>query len=463
MAKYILRFSLGLSIFLFSLLSSYSLSFSLNQESDIIKQILNQTYVDEITFENNEEENKKTEEEKIEEIFERLDPYTKVYTKEELEKRMNYTNYKKIGIGVLVNKTEDGFVQVLDLYDGGAKDAGVESGDLIVRVGSEFVMDHSLPRVIEMISGEVGSFVDVLVFRESKGMIEKRIERKMIRFPAAYGSVLSGNIGYLQIATFSEDLMKDVLKEMKKMDGVDSYIIDLRNNTGGYIDSAKKLLGMFPKVKTAYLLDTKDFQKERFQTIKQQMEINGSVALLVNQYSASASELVAGAFKDYGVGKIYGQNTFGKGSMQGLFQLDDGSGDPKAIFVTVARFFSPKGNTIDIVGIQPDLTTEPGGELLRAHEGILNEKFLGFEEIDDIRFESTNEGILVRFSSEFNLRNRSRRDFSLVQIGREKFDYKIRAMGKNTLLVEVASDFSGRIYVDPRSGVDEIGRYGKIE
>ena len=176
--------------------------------------------------------------------------------------------------------------------------------------------------------------------------------------------LLYGNVGYIGLNTFSDDgaTLVQQAKEALQKQGATSFILDLRNNGGGFVHTAEELVGLFPKSPYAYALHTRK-QDGLVKSVQQTSLFPANTKVLINGYSASASEMVAGALVDQKSATLYGQTTYGKGSMQSFYNLSDGS----YLKLTVANFTGPKGTIIHKTGVKPQITTTVGQELEKAH------------------------------------------------------------------------------------------------
>ncbi|WP_026894628.1 S41 family peptidase [Clostridiisalibacter paucivorans] len=290
-------------------------------------------------------------------MFESLDdPYSVYMTEDEFNNFMEHTKGSYGGIGVIVTPGEDNMITVVSpIEDTPGYRAGFKPGDKIIKVnGEEFTADK-LDDAIKIMKGEPGTEVNITVMRrdgEGKpNYIEMPITREEIRLESIKSKMLSDDIGYIRIIQFDELVYDDFIEhyEALKNEGMKGLIIDLRNNPGGLLDKcvdiADKLIGKSVVVYT----ETKSGDREYFKSDSD--KINIPYTVLINEGSASASEILAGAVKDTKSGTLIGTKSFGKGIVQRINQLPDGSG----FKLTVSKYFTPNGVSIHGEGITPDI------------------------------------------------------------------------------------------------------------
>ena len=232
-----------------------------------------------------------------------------------------------------------------------AEKAGVKTGDFIVNVEGEDVTAENVSKMSDKIKGEEGTKVKIKV-RRGEEIIDFEIERKKIVISHIKARVLENNIGYIDIKDFdggTAEEFKTKYDELSKK-GIKSLIIDIRSNGGGIVDESLNILDMLLEKDTTLLITVNKKQEEEVTKAKKKQEIDIPVIVLTNQYSASASEILAGALKDNGRAKIVGTKTYGKGVIQTLRTLTDGSG----LKTTTEEYYTPNRNKINKIGIKPD-------------------------------------------------------------------------------------------------------------
>jgi carboxyl-terminal processing protease len=250
---------------------------------------------------------------------------------------------------------------VTPFVTGPAYEVGILPGDIIYKVEGKEVTGFDLTEVVSRIKGEEGTKVKVAIIREGETEpLEFAIPRKMVEVPTISYEMLDGKIGYITISEFDEvtaQQFRDALDELDKQ-GQKGLIIDIRNNPGGLLNTVSDMLDrMLPKGLIVYTKDKYGNREEKKSDAKE--EFSKPLAVLINGKSASASEIFAGAIQDYDKGTIVGTTSFGKGIVQSIIPLQDGT----AIKVTVSKYFTPKGQDIHGIGIKPDVTVELKDEL----------------------------------------------------------------------------------------------------
>lgn len=332
---------------------------------ELIKKYLQKYYIGELNPENMEEM-------AIKGYVAGLgDEYTEYLTKDEYEDLLVSVTGDFVGIGIYMAQDNDGNVVVLmPMENSPAEDAGIEAGDIIVSVDGESCKNVDLNVVSSKIKGEEKTKVALEILRENE-TIQKTIERRTVEIKNSESKVLDGNIGYIIFTTFDEKCAEQIEKYLKEFEtqGIKSVIIDTRNNTGGIVTEAIKISELFIE-KGNVIMRTYDKDKKETvieSTANSTFDMN--VILLVNDYSASATEILAAALKDNHAATIVGTKTYGKGVMQEIREILNG-----AIKITIEEFKTPNGENINKIGITPDVeveddeTTEEDEQLQRAIE-----------------------------------------------------------------------------------------------
>ena len=284
------------------------------------------------------------------------DEYSEYLTKEDWEDFETYALGNYVGIGIYMSTDKnDNVVVVEPIKDSPAEKVGLKPGDIIVGVNDESVIGVSSENVSNMIKGEEGTKVKITVARGDE-YLDFEIERKSIKIYHVESEMFENNIGYLELLTFDEGCAKELKQKYTELknQGAQKIILDLRNNTGGLVTEALDILDLFlPKGETVLItVDAKDNQE--LSKTNDAQYIKEDVVVLVNEYSASASEIVAGALKDTKRAQIVGKTTYGKGVIQSVFMLEDGS----ALKLTVEEYYTPSKTKIHKVGIKPDYEVE---------------------------------------------------------------------------------------------------------
>ena len=288
------------------------------------------------------------------------DVYTNYYTPEEYASFMESSNGSYSGIGAMLSQDYNtGIITVVKVFEGSpAAEAGVQPDDILYKVKGEEVTGMDLNLVVSDLKGEEGTDVEAS-FMRGTDVLDLTLTRRSIEVPTVEYRMITDKIGYISISEFddvTDDQFIAALDDLNSQ-GMENLIIDLRDNGGGLVDVTCDILDqLLPEGLIVYTED-KDGNREE-ETSDAEHYFPGKMAVLVNGNSASASEIFAGAIKDYGVGTLIGTQTFGKGIVQSLFPLSDGS----AIKVTVSRYYTPAGNNIHEVGITPDIILEKDTE-----------------------------------------------------------------------------------------------------
>lgn len=285
------------------------------------------------------------------------DKYTMYYTADEYKALKESTNGKFYGIGAVCQLSGEGGVLLVDVYDNGAGyQAGLRSGDRVVNVDGRDIKDMELSSAVALIKGDKGTSVTLEVIRGTErltfSVVRDAVEAKTVSY-----TLLDNNIGYLSISQFEEVTTKQFKAAVEDLQsqGMKGLVIDIRNNPGGLLDTVVGMLKyMLPDGLIVYTEDKQGNRKEY--KGQDNDEFNLPLAVLVNGNSASASEIFAGAIQDYGKGTIIGTQTYGKGIVQTVKPLTDGS----AIKFTIAKYFTPKGQDIHGKGVTPDIVVEYG-------------------------------------------------------------------------------------------------------
>lgn len=283
------------------------------------------------------------------------DKYTMYYTADEYKALKESTNGKFYGIGAVCQLSGEGGVLLVDVYDNGAGyQAGLRSGDRVVNVDGRDITDMELSSAVALIKGDKGTSVTLEVIRGTERLtfsaVRDAVEAKTVSY-----TLLDNNIGYLSISQFEEVTTKQFKAAVEDLQsqGMKGLVIDIRNNPGGLLDTVVGMLKyMLPDGLIVYTEDKQGNRKEY--KGQDNDEFNLPLAVIVNGNSASASEIFAGAIQDYGKGTIIGTQTYGKGIVQTVKPLTDGS----AIKFTIAKYFTPKGQDIHGKGVTPDIVVE---------------------------------------------------------------------------------------------------------
>lgn len=286
------------------------------------------------------------------------DDYASYYTQEELKKLYESTSGEYRGIGAkLTQDVQTGIVTVVTCFKGTpSEQAGMLPGDILYKVNDTEVTGMDLTDVVTLIKTAEGDTVHIQVAREGENdYLEFDVARTEVSIPTVTAQMLDDEIGYMVVSEFDSvtvEQFKNAMQELESQ-GMQKLIIDLRNNLGGVLEGCCDMLRqMLPKGLIVYTEDKYGNRKEY--TCDGEHEFTKPLVVLVNGYSASAAEIFSGAIKDHGVGTLVGTTTFGKGIVQRIVELGDGT----AVKLTISKYFTPNGTDIHKKGIEPDVEVE---------------------------------------------------------------------------------------------------------
>lgn len=285
------------------------------------------------------------------------DPYTVYYTPEMMKSFMEQQTGSYVGIGVTVFLDDDGLATIADIFDDSpAKAAGMRNGDKIVMVNGEDVTSITdLNLIVQKIKGMPDTEVTLTIFRpEVNNYVELSMVRKVINLVYIESRMINDNIGYIQLKLFDEDITQDFVTHVNRLlsQGAKGLILDLRNNPGGDYSQVVRMADII--VPEGLIVYTEDRNGNRNEEKSDSRELNIPLTVLINEYSASASEILSAAIKDYQKGTLIGKTTFGKGLVQSIIPLEGNAG----LKFTSARYFTPSGISIHGVGVTPDIEIE---------------------------------------------------------------------------------------------------------
>jgi carboxyl-terminal processing protease len=294
-------------------------------------------------------------------VLQSLDPYSAYMSPELFREMQTDTRGEFGGLGIEIGM-EAGVVKVISpIDDTPAAKAGIKAGDYIVKIGKEQVQGKSLMEAVKLMRGPVGTSIDLTVRRKNvKKPLEFKVIRKIIEVQSVSSSVISKdkNLGYIRLKSFNENSDEQFLKLIKKFEKnskIKGYVLDLRNNPGGLLTQAINITDFFlddgeiVSTKGRKVSETRKFFARKGDVIK-----GKPIIVLINNGSASASEIFAGALKDHKRAVILGENSYGKGSVQSIIPLRNGGG----IRLTISKYYLPSGKSISEVGVTPDILVE---------------------------------------------------------------------------------------------------------
>ena len=283
------------------------------------------------------------------------DPYTVYLNKKDFQQLSEMTVGSFGGIGIVFGKRGNDYVVISALEDNPGAKAGIRSGDIITAIDDKSTREMNMEQVANKIRGKYGTTV-TLELKDKEGKLRKvNVVRAEIKNPSVAGQMLANTkIGYIRIAIFNENTGDDFAQKYAELEkqGMQALVLDLRENPGGILNAGVDVARMLvPKGPIVSVIDKNGNKYEETSSLE---KVKYPLAVLVDHGSASASEIVAGAIKDTKSGKLFGVKTFGKGSVQSVYRLDNNT----AVKITVAKYYTPSGVSIHNVGIEPDVKVE---------------------------------------------------------------------------------------------------------
>ena len=321
------------------------------EEFTVVFSDIKQLYVDDV-------DNKELFNNAIKGMVSGLDPHSVYLEPKEQKSLMESASGKFGGLGIVISKKDEGIQVISPIDDTPAYKAGIQAGDLIVKIGKKPVRGMSLEDGVDLMRGEPGTDIQITILRKNKKPFVVNITREIITIVTVKGYILEEDIGYVRVSSFqgpTANLLKETIKKLVKENGgfLKSLILDLRNNPGGVLNGAVDVSNLFID-KAGLVVYTEGripSSKLKFKTERGDILLDSPMVVLINEGSASASEIVAGALQDHKRAIIMGSTSFGKGSVQTIIELDGGYG----LKVTTARYYTPNGRSIQAKGIVPDI------------------------------------------------------------------------------------------------------------
>jgi carboxyl-terminal processing protease len=292
-------------------------------------------------------------------MMQNLDAHSNYLIEKDYKRLKVQTDGEFGGLGITVGIRDGALTVIAPLEDTPADKAGLESGDIILKINEESTLNMTIDEAVSIMRGKVGEPIDITIVREGEAKpIVVNIIRGNITIQSVYTKTIDDKILYIRVTNFDKKVQKDVEKAIKKHKGkTKGIVLDLRNNPGGLLDQAVGLVDLF--VDDGIVVSQKGRKEADNQVYKATSSATITdvpLVVLVNGGSASASEIVSGALQDHKRGVVIGEKTFGKGSVQVVLPVTDN----EAIKLTIARYYLPSGRTIQAVGVTPDIEVLPG-------------------------------------------------------------------------------------------------------
>ena len=351
-------------IFLLIYNNAYSSNSDIYKKIDLLGEVLEKIkndYVDEV-------DQSEVLDSAINGLLQSLDPYSAYMSPESFDNMQTETKGEFGGLGIEISM-EAGVVKVISpISDTPADRAGIKSGDFIVKIENEQVQGKSLREAVNLMRGPVGTSIKLTIRRKGKKKaLEFNVKREIIEVKSVSAKIIKAgrNIGYLRLKSFNQNSDEQLLKEIKyfeKNNNPVGYILDVRNNPGGLLAQAINITDFFltdgeiVSTKGRKISETRRFFARTGDAIK-----GKPIIVMINNGSASASEILAGALKDHKRAVILGENTYGKGSVQSIIPLKNGGG----IRLTISKYYLPSGKSISEIGVTPDIVVEEKDDLFR--------------------------------------------------------------------------------------------------
>ncbi len=380
----------------------------------------------------------------IKEMVRYLDMYSVYMSAEEFADFTNAIEQQLVGIGVVLEESENGIRIMSVIPEGPAAAAGLKPGDILVKADGTSLAGESVQTAISLISGKENTSVTLTYINSETGSLQTvTVPRKVIQLPNVEARMLGGNIGYIRLNSFAMNASKDIAAAIQKLGPANGWIFDITDNGGGYVSAAQETAGFFPGVTKAFQLRYKGNQAQVYNAIQQPVGFTSPVHLLINENSASASEMVSASVKEQKGAVLYGQKTFGKGSMQSLFTLSDQS----VLKLTTAKFFSPKGSPVHEMGVAPDIETAAGDELFISHRDQLVSGFKGYRKLPMLKDVPATKTFTVKMNAGMQWNSLKKGDVQLIELGGSEAAIEVNITDEKT------------IKIVPQKPLDSKGKY----
>lgn len=377
----------------------------------------------------------------VQELMNMLDAYSTYFTPDEFDAFINSVELTSVGIGVVIEKVDAG-IKITELINGGsAKSAGLLAGDIITAVDGISLTALTADQASSLIKGKENTTVSLTILREDGSILTKTLIRKAFSLPNVTTKLLYGNVGYISLSSFSNDtasLISNAIRELKGK-GAQSFILDLQNNGGGYVTAAEQLIGMFLNAKNAYKLK-ENSGTSMVRALKQSVTFPENTKVLVNKLSASSSEMTVAALLDQKAALLYGQTTYGKGSMQAFYELEDGS----YLKLTVGHFYGPADTKINEVGVKPNVQTI-SNPLFQAHYDAISANLVNYKQLPTLKNVPLNKTFTINFSKQLASAT-DPNSVLLVELGGETVTMTVKQVGQKLIITPTKPLIAGKEY-----------------
>lgn len=297
-----------------------------------------------------------------------LDPHSSFMTPDMFKEMQVETKGEFGGLGIQIGIKNNRLTVISPIEDTPAFEAGIQPGDTIIKVDDKPTKDLTLMEAVQQMRGPRGTSVQLTIEREGvENPLVFTLKRDIIKIQSVRSKLLEGNLGYVRVSQFQEATTDDLITELEKLVSkeIQGLIIDLRNNPGGLLTAAVGVSEQFLESgRLVVSIQGRNGKKDEYRAKASSKNYQYPMIVLVNHGSASASEIVAAAMQDWGKAVVIGTTTFGKGSVQTILPLSDGSG----LRLTTAKYYTPKGKSIHSIGVQPDIVIDPKPTQLAKQE-----------------------------------------------------------------------------------------------
>lgn len=369
------------------------------------------------------------------------DPYTTYFTDEEYKQFIEGIDNSFTGIGIYVDKQDEYIIVQSTIKNSPAEAAGLQAGDLIIKVDDVDIVGKKVEEAVGLIKGPEGTKVKLTLKRGDK-LLDKEVVRAKIQLPLVEAKMLTDEIGYLRLYTFNNNSASEFKTELSNLEnqGMEQLVLDLRGNPGGYLNSALEISKSFIDEGPIVYIQDKNKQEDVLR-ISNGKNWDKPLVVLIDEGTASASEILAGALRDYDKATIMGSNSFGKGTVQTLIDLESGG----HLKLTINEYFTPNKSKINGIGIKPDIEVTDKEQQLQAAIAYLSDTTKLYSPklgTDWIKIDGKDYIALKELSNSFNgsIKYNATTKTIDISIGNEQYEYKHNSPG---IIIK-----NGKSYID---------------